>query len=54
LTIVENGLEMRKLWHPKIKGVKKANHQTLEKPIPKQPKNSLYVASLLLKFKDYL
>jgi hypothetical protein len=33
---------------------KNTNHQTLQKPIPEGPKNSLYVALLLLEFHDYL
>jgi hypothetical protein len=48
---------MRKLRPPQNKGgqkLKKKNHRTLQKPIPEEPKNSLYVALLLLKFKDYL
>ncbi len=49
LTIVENKLEMIKLWPPKVKGVKnskKTNHQTLPQFIPKHSKNSLYIALL--------
>jgi hypothetical protein len=42
---------------PQSKGVqelKKANHQTLPKPVPEHSKNILYVAMLLLRFQDNL
>jgi hypothetical protein len=48
---------MRKLQPPKVKGVKNSKKQTmgtLPKPVPKNPKNSLYVALLLLELKDDL
>jgi hypothetical protein len=54
LKIVENGLEMRKLWPPKVKGVKNSekNHLTLQRL--KHLESSFYVVFLLLKSKHDL
>jgi hypothetical protein len=57
LIIVENGLEMKKLQPPKVwrsRTQKQTNHWTLQRPIFEHPKNSWYVALLLLKLKDDL
>jgi len=57
LTIIENGLEMRKLWPPKVKGGQELKKQTTKHYkgwFLNTQKNSLYVALLLLKFKDDL
>ncbi len=42
LKIVKNGLDMKLLWPPKVKGVKnstKTNHQTLQRQFPNTQKN---------------
>jgi hypothetical protein len=54
--IVKNGLQMTKLWPPKVKGVKnsKKNHWKLQRLILKHPKSSFYVALFLLDLEDDL
>ncbi len=51
--------KIEKVMAPQSRGVKnskkkKTYHQTLQKLIPKNPKNPLYVALLLLEFRDDL
>jgi len=55
-TIVKNGIELIKIQSPKVEGSKtqKKNHWTLQRPVIEHPKNSLYVALLLLELQDDL
>jgi hypothetical protein len=48
LTILKMGFQTRKLCPSQIKGTQKKIHQTLPKPVPKNPKKGLYVVLLLL------
>jgi len=52
LKIVKNGLEMRRLWLPKVVGSRTQNNKP--QPIFEHPRKSFYVAMLLIEFKDYL
>jgi len=57
LKIIWNGIKFKKLWPPKVEGVKnlkKKNHRILEMPILEHPKNSLYIFLLLLEFQNDL
>jgi hypothetical protein len=49
LKIVENRLEMRKLWPLKVKGAKKLKKKLL-RPVFKHLESSFYVVFLLLEF----
>jgi hypothetical protein len=50
IRIVKNGLEMRKLWSPKVKGVRNSRKTIeLQRPIFKRPKSSFYVGFFAIK-----
>jgi hypothetical protein len=51
LTIVENGLEMRKLWPPKVKGVKNSKNKppNIRKVSSRTPKKFLVCCSIAIR-----
>jgi len=56
LRIIRNGIKLRKLWPPKVEGVKTPKNKPLNvtKTSSQTPKKSLYVVLLILEFKDDL
>jgi hypothetical protein len=56
LKIIKNGIELRKLWPPKVEGVKNSKKKPLNvtKASLQTPKKSSYVVLLLLKLQDDL
>jgi hypothetical protein len=46
---MKNGIELKKLWPPKVERVKnsKINHQMLQRPVLEHPRNSLYLALVI-------
>ncbi len=51
IKLIENGLEMRKLWSPKVKGVRnlKKTIEHYKRSILKHPKSSFYVGFFAIK-----